>query len=295
MKLLNLRLFIVFIVLLFSATACKKDEPGIVKAASQVTLIKQSALSSGNEVFNKVYTYDDNRHLISSKVLNANGNVSQNTLTTYAYENGRISEVTTKQGDNTLINKYIYDTAGRLIKIQIIPLQYHEIGNGTFVPYNEVSDEYDYNYDSAGKVLRITLTKPLGIYHYREEQYYYDYEYNNNNELTKCIWQEKGDFTGGNTWIIAGATEEIEVDPEVIQFLGYGDLNPIALALVKKLPKSMKMYFNADLHGKVYNEYSYDYKISNNVLESVTSTHIAYNSQSDDIAFTDSYKYDLIY
>ncbi|MBD1386053.1 hypothetical protein IDJ75_12235 [Mucilaginibacter rigui] len=294
MKLLYPRFFIAFTIILFAVTGCKKDKLA-TNTIPNVSLIRQSVLPSGDENSLFTFTYDGNQNLVSVKHLNPTFSSNQNEIITYEYANGRIIAATTKTADKTSTKKHVYDAAGRLTTIQVIPLQYHQIADGTFVPYNQIKDQYNFSYDSGGRITRIELVNVLGIYNDQEKRYYYDYEYNSNNELTKLTWQEKGDYPGGNTWVFEGWTEEVGFNPEVIRSFDYGDLNPMVLSLIKKMPKSMKMYFNTDLNGKVYDEHQFEYKITNKKLESLTTTKVYHSWDTDTILFTLIYKYDFSY
>jgi hypothetical protein len=294
MKLLYPRFFIAFTIILFVITGCKKDKPA-TNTIPNVSLIKQSILPSGDESSLFTFSYDGSQNLVSVKHLNPIFSSSKNEIITYEYKNGRISAATTKTADKTSTNKYIYDATGRLTTIQVIPLQYHQIADGNFAQYSQVKDQYNFSYDSGGRVKIIELVNIPGRYYSDEKHFYYEYVYNNNQELATLTWQEKDQYRYGNTWVFEGWTEELGFNPEVIRSFDYSDLNPIALAPIKKLPKSMKMYFNTDLDGKIYNKYTFDYKIINKRLESVTTTKIDYSFNSDATSYTRSHKYDLSY
>lgn len=295
MKLLYSRFFIALTLILFAATSCKKDKPA-TNTIPNVSLIRQSILPSGDEESKLIFTYDNNQRLIATKYISPIYSRNPNANISYEYQGGRISAVTTKTASSTSTSKYIYDAASRLTTIQVIPLQYHQIADGTFVPYNQVKDQYNFSYDNGGRIIRIELVQFSGIDNIDEMHFYYNYEYNSNNELTKLIvlWGTD-DYASGGTWVFEGWTEEVGFNPEVIRSFDYGDLNPIVLSLIKKMPKSMKMYFNTDLNGKVYDEHKFEYKITNKKLESLTTIKVGHSWDTDAILSTLIYKYDFSY
>ena len=292
MKILYSSFFIAFVTIVLLATGCKKDKQNPVLPPA-ISVIRQKMLPSGDELAIYNYLYNDDKTLQAvKKITPVNTSPAGNPYTEFNYEKKRVNQIVTKQANGTsTTQKFVYDGAGRIITSQIIPLIYHEMENGTFVPNDEIQYIYNFNYNSPGKISRIEEVTLKGRYADTESRYYYDYEYNSQKELVKLINYDPGDMSSGGTWIIDGYSGAVDFDPFAISPLNLTPINPFVLKQIGKLPTSMKFYFNDDINGTVREKKEFTYNLNNKKLDYINYTYSSFLFTP----FTMHYGFDVLY